>query len=193
MNEQSFSLLPFPAPNIPDVTITGNISYQNNLLVLHYTLAGDIEAVFLPTSSTHPHRKDELWKSTCFELFLAIKSQPPYWEFNLSPSGDWNVYRMDAYRRVGFREEASMQWLPFEVRREEGVLTLRTIVDLKPILLESRPLEVGVAAVIQTKDGKETYWALAHPAPNPDFHRRESFILAPAGQTHPSPGSVLGS
>jgi hypothetical protein len=193
MTEKSFSLIPFPAPNIPDVTITGNISYQNNLLALHYCLAGDLQAIFLPSFSARPSRRDELWKTTCFEFFLAIKGQPQYWEFNMSPSGDWNVYRMDAYRKVGFREEASMQRLPFEVRREEGVFALHAIVDLKPVLLESQPFEVGVTAVIQTKDGKETYWAMTHPAPDPDFHRRESFILAPAGQTHPSSRSVPGS
>ena len=43
-------------------------------------------------------RADNLWLSTCFELFLAGESQPGYTEFNVSPSGAWNCYRFDDYR-----------------------------------------------------------------------------------------------
>ncbi|RPJ26905.1 MAG: DOMON-like domain-containing protein [Chloroflexi bacterium] len=193
MTKQSFSLIPFSAPDLPDVIVTGDISRQNNLLALHYSLAGKIEDVLLPSASARPSRKDELWKTTCFEFFLAVKDQPQYWEFNISPSGDWNAYYMHGYRRVGFREETSIQRLPFEVREEAGAFVLDIAVDLTPILRENQLLELGVTAVIQTRDGNETYWALAHPALQPDFHLRESFILALAGQTHPAPQSVPGS
>ena len=29
-----------------------------------------------------------------------------------------------------------------------------------------------MSAVIETDDGRLSYWALAHPAPQPDFHHR---------------------
>ena len=32
--------------------------------------------------------------------------------------------------------------------------------------------------VIETVDGERSYWALAHPAGQPDFHHRDSFTLA---------------
>ena len=187
MTEQPFSLIPFPAQNIPDITITGKISLQNDLLVLHYSLLGKIGNVLLPAASASPRRKNELWKTTCFEFFLAIKDQPGYWEFNMSPSGDWNVYRMDAYRRAGFREETSIQRLQLEAKREAGMFVLSAAIDLNPIFqhgFASQLLEAGITAIIQTKDGDETYWALAHPAPYADFHLRESFTLALAGETH---------
>jgi hypothetical protein len=53
-------------------------------------------------------------------------------------------------------------------------------------------LEIGITAIIQTTDSYETYWALTHPAPFADFHLRESFILALAGQTLPAPQSAQG-
>lgn len=193
MSRQLFSLIPFPAPKLPAITLTGAVARQSNVLALHYFLTGDIENIFLPQTSACPSRKDELWKTTCFELFLAIKDQSRYWEFNLSPSGDWNVYCMDAYYRIGFHEETAIQQLSFKAEKETGAFALDMIVDLKPILLENAPLEIGVTAVIQTRDGDKTYWALAHPGAQPDFHRRESFILVPAGQTHPSPQSARES
>ncbi|HEX9331661.1 MAG TPA: DOMON-like domain-containing protein [Anaerolineales bacterium] len=178
MTGQSFSLIPFPAQSIPEITITGQISRQNNLLALHYSLAGNLAAVFLPPALLNPSRKDELWKTTCFEFFLAIKDQPQYWEFNLPPSGDWNVYQMDAYRRINFREEASIQRLQFEVRKEAELFILSAAVNLSSIIHESQILEVGITAIIHTQDHNETYWALVHPAPQADFHLRESFICS---------------
>jgi len=192
MTKYSFSLIPFPAPNLPQISITGEISLKDNIVHLHYSLSGKIENILLPPTIANPTRKDELWKATCFEFFLAIKNQPQYWEFNLSPSGDWNVYYMDAYRRVGFREETAIQRLPFEVWNEEGEFHLNARVDLHPILPPDQFLEFGITAILQTIDTNETYWALAHPAPAADFHLRESFILGLAGQTHRSQQSALG-
>jgi hypothetical protein len=185
MIEHSFRLVPFKVPPIPAVSLRGKLSLKNHILTLHYSLAGEIEAILLPPASLVPGRKDELWKATCFEFFLAIQDQPGYWEFNMSPSGDWNVYRMDAYRRIGFREEAAISTLPFEFRQGSDRFFLDVAVDLSFLIPNEALLQMGIAAIIQTKDGGETYWALAHPAPEPDFHLRESFILALAEQTHP--------
>jgi hypothetical protein len=186
MNEQSFLLIPFPEVAAPDVSITGNVSRQGNMLAVQYSLVGNIDEIALPARPEHPSRRDDLWKKTCFEFFLAVEKQPHYWEFNLAPSGDWNVYRMDTYRRIGFREETSIQGLQLETQTLPDLITLKATVDLSSILEVDDLCQMGITAVIQTKNGRETYWALAHPAPQADFHLRESFILLLAGQTHPA-------
>lgn len=192
MTEQAFSLMPFPSPNVPDINISGWLSHENPVITLHYALTGSIDEIFIPPPSAHPQRKGELWKATCFEFFLAIRDQLQYWEFNMSPSGDWNAYRMDAYRRIGFGEEASIQRLQFKVERETDRLTLDAEVDLSSIFRKFEHMEIGITAILQTKHGNETYWALTHPAPQPDFHLRESFILRLAAQTHPLGQSAPG-
>ena len=184
MIEHPFTLVPFEAPQIPAISLTGTLSVENHVLTAHYLLAGDIQTVLLPSPSPAPARKDHLWQATCFEFFLAIKNQPGYWEFNMSPSGDWNVYRMDAYRRIGFHEETAISKLPFEFKKESSGCTLDVSVDLTPLIQDAAEIQIGITAVIQLRDGRETYWALCHPAPYADFHLRESFILAPVGQTH---------
>ena len=178
MTEQSFSLIPFPASKIPAISITGKISRQTNRIALLYSLSGNTDDVFLPPRALNSIRRDELWKTTCFEFFLAIKDQPQYWEFNFSPSGNWNIYRMDAYRRIGFREETLIPSLEFEMQRKADIIFLNATIDLSPIVRESQLLDVGVTAIIQTKDNDETYWALLHPAPQADFHLRESFVCS---------------
>lgn len=176
--EQPFSLTPFPAPDLPQIAITGLAARHAGLLTLHYSLTGNIEDIFLPPLSLYPCRKDELWKTTCFECFLAIEDQPQYWEFNISPSGDWNIYHMDAYPRIAFREETSIHWLPFHFQMDDQGCFLKVAVNLLPIIREGQRIKIGITAVIQSADGDITYWALAHPAPRADFHLKESFICS---------------
>lgn len=191
MIRRGFQLIPFPAPDLPAISLYGTFSLDHPLLTLQYSLSGDLASVLLPPASPKPGRKDELWKATCLEFFLAVKDQPEYWEFNLSPSGDWNVYRMDAYRRIGFREETRISQLPFEFQKGSDEYSLAVSVDVMPILGADPDLQMAVTAIVRTRDNKETYWALGHPAPQPDFHARESFILLLAGQTLPSARSSL--
>lgn len=177
MAEQSFSLIPFLDGNIPDIIITGHIARHENQLTIRYLVSGDTGQVLLPAPSAQPTRKDELWKATCFEFFVARIGDPQYWEFNLSPSGDWNAYQIDAYRRVDFREETRIQALPFEFKYNDGSISVDAEIDLDGVIQSPVPIQVGITSVIQTRDHHETYWALLHPNPQADFHLRESFII----------------
>ena len=38
-------------------------------------------------------------------------------------------------------------------------------------------LRAGISAVVATKSGEISYWALAHPAGSPDFHHKDCFVL----------------
>ncbi len=95
----------------------------------------------------------------------------------MSPSGDWNVYVMDAYRQVGMREETLIKWFPFEVQKEAKSLSLELAINLDLIIERKMPIQVGIATVIQRLNGQVTYWALVHPRPEADFHVREGFVL----------------
>ncbi len=177
MRQHLFELVPFPDPEIPGIRITGSIFRDGNALTVRYSLSGNIEQVLLPKINPQPSRKDELWLATCFEFFLALPSQPQYWEFNLSPSGDWNAFHMDAYRRIGFCQEESISNPEIVITHDFDCYKLQATIDLNPILGRATKIQAGVTSVIQTHQGHETYWALAHPQPHADFHLRESFLL----------------
>jgi hypothetical protein len=168
-------LIPYPVSESPEIQITGEMDRTENRLSVRYAIHGEVDDILLPAPAV-PARKDNLWKATCFEFFLAIPGLPEYWEFNMSPSGGWNVYHMDAYRGIGFREEAAFPQLPFEFQKDDGCL-LDISIDLTPIIRLEQSLQIGITAVIQTKNGSETFWALAHPGKQANFHLRESFIL----------------
>ncbi len=177
MNARNFSLRPFaPASPRLDLRITGGIGRRAQILAISYELRGRLADVALPLAAVRPARRHGLWQETCFEFFLGIKQLPSYWEFNLSPAGHWNVYRFAGYRQ-GRQEEAALAALPFSVRDQADSVLLTMEADLAGLVPAAAVLEVGISAVIKARGGEATYWALSHPGPQPDFHRRESFSL----------------
>jgi hypothetical protein len=172
---QAFTLIPYPAENLPKIHIAGTIERTEDQLSICYEVSGQVDQIVLPAPVDQPSRKNDLWKATCFEFFLALPDQPQYWEFNMSPSSDWNVYVMDAYRQVNMREETSFTRLPFKFEKSANTLWLEIALDVCPIINSGQPLQAGITAIIQTAQRHESYWALAHPGPQADFHLRESF------------------
>jgi hypothetical protein len=120
-----------------------------------------------------PVRADRLWQHTCCEVFVGVEGSPAYREFNVAPSGAWAAYGFTGYR-------AGMAPLPATVApalaRTDGddalVLALTLPADLLPPP-EAR-LRLGLAAVVEDRLGRLSYWALRHTDVKPDFH-------APAG------------
>ena len=171
-------LQPFATDTAPKgVSITANVSRNANMLAVQFSLADLQSSVMIQPCATAPARRDNLWQATCFEFFLSQKNSPAYWEFNLSPSGDWNIYHFNAYRQ-GLREEKAFSVLPFSVEQSANYLALSLSIDLSPIVASEKSVDLGITAVIQTKRGDISYWALNHCGDKPDFHLRESFLVS---------------
>ncbi|MEH2425204.1 MAG: DOMON-like domain-containing protein [Nostoc sp.] len=177
MNDQTFSLQPFPSTkSLPKLKIAGNIARNGNKLAIRYLLKGDLKEIAIAPLSNTRSRKHELWKDTCFEFFVSIKDSLRYWEFNLSPAGYWNVYRFDAYRQE-MQEETAFTILPFSVQNQADGLALVLEVDLNKIVSAEQEIEVAITTVIKHRDGEVTYWALTHRGAEADFHLRDTFII----------------
>jgi hypothetical protein len=177
MNARSFCLKPFPsACALPDVEITGSIARRYNTLAVRYSVLGAAAELVVPAPAEEPARRQGLWEETCFEFFVAVRNAPRYWEFNLSPAGHWNVYRFADYRQ-GMQEEPAYAALPFDFWNQPGAFALTLGCSLDRIIPGDQPLEVGISAVLKHHSGEPTWWALTHPGPQPDFHRRVSFVV----------------
>lgn len=176
MNQQSFSLQPFDSSATPNLQITGSIARTSNTLTISYMLQGDLSKIEIPPTADIPSRKNELWEETCFEFFLGMKNSSCYWEFNLSPSGDWNIYRFDNYRQ-GMEEETTVTSLPFDVRYQSNALQLKLELDLSKIIPTEQSLDIAITTVVKDKDGEITFWALNHCGEQADFHLRDSFAI----------------
>lgn len=165
-----------PTQAVRGVTASARIGGAGKLAV-RFALEADMSRVALPRLQRSA-RTDELWRHTCFEVFVALPDSDAYCELNFSPSTEWAMYGFVGYRRG---------MTPIEVRRPPRVavrptphgLVLEAVTYLAelPMPQPGAPLRAGVAAVVEEKDGRLTYWALTHPSALPDFHHRLGFVL----------------
>ena len=147
-------------------------------LSLCYKLTGDLAQIRIPAPQP-TIAKDGLWEHTCFEAFIAVEGGAGYHEFNFSPSGQWAAYSFSDYRARNPWTASQRPAIRFV--KSDGCLLLEAVIvaaDL-PQNKANKPLQLGLAAVIEASDGSLSYWALNHPEEDrPDFHHRAGFILS---------------
>ena len=110
-------------------------------------------------------RADDLWKTTCFELFLD-RGDGAYREFNFSPSGRWAAYDFSS-RRVKFgnvplRDEPEIS---FDRGSEISVGAIRV-----PAAALGGSARGNLCAVIEEQGSVVSFWAVTHYGEEPDFH-----------------------
>jgi hypothetical protein len=173
----NFALQPFPATsNLPQIEINGRVNRKDRMLSIEYQLFGDLNAISIAPPASTPSRQFHLWEATCFEFFIGIPGDANYWEFNLSPSGDWAVFALDDYRQ-GLRDELAFTSLPFKVDRYPNYITLSLEFDLSELILAEQDLEMSVTTVIKSSQDELSYWAISHSGKEADFHLRDSFSI----------------
>ena len=147
----------------PVSAITAGIRAMPGGCEAEFVLRGALEDIQISEAGPSV-RTDELWKTTCCEIFWQKLGASAYREFNLSPSSRWAAYDFDDARE-GMRD-APVEAVELATRREAGALHLSArIASVLPV-----PARVALTAVVALRDGALQYWALAFPAGPPDFH-----------------------
>jgi hypothetical protein len=118
---------------------------------------------------------ENLWTTTCFEIFLKNAAGENYYEFNFNSKGDWNVFYFSKYR-----ERVSIEKVPLNLKMETQVYADRIIlkyqIDLKKLPSLKLPCQVNIATVTKTDLGI-TYWSQKHSGQKADFHNPSNFSL----------------
>jgi hypothetical protein len=142
-----------------------------------FVLQADLTRLALPAWRAG-ERRDELWRHTCFEVFVSAAEGSGYCEFNLYPGGDWAAYQFADYRRG--MTPAPLRTAPaVQVDAHPGRLALSATLELDGLAALGRApqLRLALAAVLEDEQGALSYWALMHPPGRPDFHHRAGFAL----------------
>jgi hypothetical protein len=143
-------------------------------LQLRYRVSGDLAELRIPVIAK-AERRDELWRCTCAELFVAAPGHASYVEFNLSPSIGWAAYEFSSYRQD--MRAASVAAPVISVKQAGQVLEIDAAVQLPETLAATHTLQASLTMVIEDSAGQYSYWAAHHAAAKPDFHSRESFVV----------------
>ena len=150
---------------------------QTNRLVLSYMVSGSVGDIRLPDAAT-PERSDGLWQNTCFEAFIRPATGAGYYEFNFAPSTRWAAYRFVGYRS-GMLAAAEIAAPAITTQASDGTYELRATLHWDQLsgLMSGAEWRLGLSAVIEETNGRKSYWALTHPAGEPDFHHADCFAL----------------
>jgi hypothetical protein len=154
----------------PIRAVTASITATAQGCEAEFRLDGHIPAIKLPRPAT-PARCDNLWQTTCFEIFWQPIGGTAYREFNLSPSGQWAAYDFDSFRD-GMRD-APVDAIALACSHDDAGLILKASIaaDLPD------PAQVALNAVVEHADGGKQYWALAFPPGRPEFHSEANRTL----------------
>lgn len=161
-------------PDTPSLAVLGiNVTLvedDNDRLLLRWRVDGG-SALSLPAYSGSG-RAEELWTTTCFEMFVQGDDRA-YVEYNFSPSQRWAAYRFPTYRDG--RSDEGLSDSPVIDHQQGDRFFVMTVKLPRPV---DENLRIGLSAVIEEEGGVKSYWALAHPDGEPDFHDPACFIAA---------------
>lgn len=172
-----------PCPLALQVSVTLHV--QASGLLLHYQVTGQVAGIQLPPAAP-PGAADGLWQHTCMETFVSPVQAAHYREFNFSPSGQWAAYCFSAERQRDTDAEVRRPIQP-TLRMEHTSERFDLWAELPATALPpASRLCLGLSAVIETRDGHRSYWALHHPRPDrPDFHHRGGWREMPSVAPNP--------
>jgi hypothetical protein len=167
-------LLPFSSGSLQGEVLADLEIGSNGLVIVHFCWNAEwpLRGCESISSENPAQRRHELWKTTCFEAFVKPLGQQNYWEINLSPQNQWNVYEFDDYRNPTPPHEAK-GWSLVDMKTLPGELVAR----IKSDLSSKQNLRVGLTCVLENKTGEKSYWALKHGLTQPDFHDQSCFLL----------------
>lgn len=179
----ALALAPHPLDKAPEgLTLHAGIAVAGSAdgpgWLIEFRLTANLALLRIPAPLAHGPA-DGLWQHTCLEAFVQQGDGPGYREFNFSPSGQWAVYRFDTERQRSPDDKPPWPGPALDV--EQTLDTLRLLAWIPMALLPERPAAVGLTAVIETRDGRVSHWALHHPrADRPDFHHAAGWTHHPA-------------
>ncbi len=129
--------------------------------IARFRAIGDLAHLIIPPLAA-PSRADDLWRTTCCELFVGGEGGA-YTEYNFSPSGQWAAYAFSGYREG--------------MTNADAMVAVTVTADARGFTLEARidadfpnPGRIGLTAVIDEDDGQLRYWATSFAPGKADFH-----------------------
>jgi len=159
--------------------IFSKITVDDEYITFIYQIDGDLDEIDF-REEVNNNRQWELWKETCFEVFLKYPDQKWYIEFNFSPSQSWNCFYLSGYRKKCIEfENISKIDIESDFSGDHFLLSakveLTKIKELKRQDLIAGNILIGISAIVRNKTGKFFHYAIQHGEKKPDFHDDQNF------------------
>jgi len=168
--KKTYQLLPYSKTS-KGLNIEASFSLTSKHLSLSFALKGAFEGYLFDTKN-HVKRVDELWKATCFEVFIKNQNAKEYWELNIAPSGAWNFYHFSDYKKK--MQEESRVLIPKVIfKKERDEVYVNVEIDFTEKLFDEK-VEFNLALILLDVERKRHFFTLNPKEGLPDFH---DFVL----------------
>ena len=155
-----------------ELTIVSRLTFDSNNISLHFKISGAVKKYQIPLKE-NLKRANNLWKATCFELFLANSKTQSYYEINISPTLHWNIYRLETYRAEP-KELISSSKPIIEIKEDEKSYEIDFELECKELDLVEFD-QYNLAVILLNKQNEREFWAVNPVGERPDFHDRGGF------------------
>lgn len=165
----------FTCPAITGIDVAATRPAATTLHI-NYTVSGDIGAIdMVPVGPTT--RGFELWRKTCFELFIRLPNDTAYYEFNFAPSTEWTVHHLTG-RRTGATVAEEIAAPRIDIKAGANRYEYSVMIDVAGSTLAKSDTawQLAIATYIKETSGNESFWALYHAPGHRDFHNPDNFI-----------------
>ena len=159
--------------NIDDpTTVKATIKLHENNLTLEYQVLGDLSHYHFP-KQTKQERANNLWLDTTFELFIAPVGSDEYWELNIAPSTQWNLYHFTSYKE-GMKESniISTPSIKTYVQHDKYRLTFNATVAHEHF---DQALQINLCTILLDQNGVRHFYSIERREGDVDFHDRGGF------------------
>ena len=150
-----------------ELTIESTLTFDSNKIFLHFKITGILKNYQFPKRDKFK-RADELWKATCFELFLANSKIQSYYEINISPTLHWNIYRLAKYRAEPKELMVSNEPL-IELREDKKHYEIDFELECKELDLAEFD-QYNLAVILLNRENEREFWTVNPVGESPDFH-----------------------
>ena len=156
-----------------DISIDFFLELSTNKLHIEFRVTGELDNYIFPQKS-NLKRADELWKATCFELFLRNTETEAYYELNFTSSLSWNFSYLNSYR-AKVQEVKGLGQVKIEVFTNDN--NFKIFFELETDTFSFNQFNIYNAAVIlKNSNDERTFWSLGLPSKVPDFHDEKGFL-----------------
>ncbi len=120
-------------------------------------------------------KNENLWSTTCFEIFLKNLNSKDYYEFNFNSKSDWNLFYFSSYRERVTGHLPNIEVVS-ENQPDSATKHLRFRFNIGKLEKLKLPCQISLASVIKS-NSEISYWSQKHNSIKPDFHDASNFTL----------------
>ena len=154
-----------------NIVIEASLEVEQKRVKVEYKITGELNNYIFEQPSKQ-QRANELWKATCFELFIAPKEELNYWELNISPSTKWNLYAFDNYKEH-MREEKNISIPNIKITQKEDTYLISCELNLGMEGFSPEQSNFNLTVILLDKNHVRHFYSINRKDGIVDFHNRD--------------------